>query len=109
LRRSLEMLEIGRFPPITQRAFGVERRAFRVEGVADLVANDRTDGAVVSSCRCLRIEEPGLQNGAWEVQRILQRKVYCIDCLRSHRPLVLVHGRTQASDLTLVVGEIAAP
>ena len=47
LRALLELGFVGRLPPVAQLAVAVEAAALVVEAVADLVADDRADRAVV--------------------------------------------------------------
>ena len=42
-----EVGEVGGRPPVADATLGVERRTFRVEGVTDFVADDRTDRSIV--------------------------------------------------------------
>src|SRR5580700_2930127 len=97
----VEVGEIFGRPPVADAAFRVEGASFRVESVADLVADDGADGSVVRGCRRFGVEEGRLQNGGREVQRIVQRHVDGVDGLRFHAPLVAIDGLAHASDLRL--------
>ena len=53
-------------PPVAQRAVAVELRALVVEAVADLVADDRADAAVVDGVVGVGVEERRLQDRGGE-------------------------------------------
>src|ERR1700678_2437567 len=71
LSRLLEMSEIRLGPPIVQPALVVEGRALVVESMADLMADHRTDGAVIERVIGLGVEERPLQDRSGEIQRVL--------------------------------------
>ena len=79
-----------------QRAASVVLRALVVEAVADLVADDRADRAVVDRVVGRRVEERRLQDGGREDDLVHARVVVGVDRLRRHEPLVAVD---RAADL----------
>ena len=86
-----EMLQVRIGPPIAHTPFRIEGATFRVEGMANLVADDRSDGAVVRGVGSLRIEKRRLQNGCRKTQGIVQRQIHRVHGLRRHGPLFAVH------------------
>ena len=77
-------------PPVAQRAGAVELRALVVEAVADLVADDRADAAVVDRVVGLDVEERRLEDGGREDDLVQAGVVVGVDRLRGHEPLVAV-------------------
>src|SRR5690242_11864284 len=88
---------------------GVESAAFCVEGMADFVTDNRTDGAVVERVGRFGVEKWRLENGGREVQRILQRQVDGIHGLRRHRPFTTVNRSPQTRNLPVVFEQATAP
>src|SRR5271157_3719333 len=83
--------KVGGRPPVAYAPFGVEGAAFRVKGVADFMADDRADRAIVRGGGGQRVEERRLEDGGREVQCVLQWKIYSVDRLRGHGPFVTVN------------------
>src|SRR5258705_9119807 len=52
-----KVLEVSRLPPVAGATFGIEGRTGGVESVADLVSDDRADGAIVCCGMRLRVTE----------------------------------------------------
>ena len=104
---AFEVGEVFGGPPVADAALGVECGALGVEGVADLVADDGADGAVVVGGGGLGIEEGRLQDGGGEVEAVVQREVDGVDGLRGHAPLVAVDGLADAVEGVVVVEEAA--
>jgi hypothetical protein len=80
----------------------VELAALVIEAVAELVADHRTDGAVVDGIIGLHVEERWLQDGGGEHHFIHRRVVVGIDGLRRHQPFVTIDGLAELVDFTLV-------
>lgn len=85
-------------PPVTQQTLAITRRALIVETMTDLVADDRTDPAIVDGVVSLDVEEWRLQDGRRENDLIAQWVVIGIDRLGEHQPLVRVHGSREFLD-----------
>src|SRR5699024_1853556 len=68
-------------PPVAQVAPAVEGRPGIVEAVPDLVADDRTDAAVVVGVVALRVEEGRLQDRGGEDDLVQPRVVVGVDRL----------------------------
>ena len=98
----LELLAVGIGPPVAHRAGGIEFRTVIVEAVADLVADNGPDRAVVIGRVCLGVEERRLEDGGGEVQRVLHRQVDRVDQLRVHPPFALVERFAHLGKLLLV-------
>ena len=75
-------------PPVAHGAGRVDLAALVVEAVADLVADDRADGAVVHRRVRRRIEERRLQDAGGEDDLVLEAAVVGVDGLRRHGPLL---------------------
>ena len=88
-------------PPVADLAGLVELAALVVEAVADLVADDRADGAVVHRRIGVRIEERRLQDRGRERDLVHQRVVVGVDRLRVHAPLVAIDRLAEARDLAV--------
>ena len=108
LGRGLEVLHVLVRPPVGETAAGVELGALIVEAVADLVADDDADAAVVLRRIGPGIEERRLQDRGGEVHRVLQRQVHRVDRLRRHPPLGLVHRLGELGERRRVVEELRA-
>src|SRR5271165_4626111 len=91
--------KVGGRPPVAYASLRVEGAAFRVKGMADFMADDGTDRAIVGGGRGQRVEERWLENGRRKVQCVLQRKIDGIDRLRGHGPFMAVNRRSQTPDL----------
>src|SRR5439155_15862438 len=65
-RALFELLRIVRRPPIAEVAVAVRLPALIVEAVADLVADDRSDRAVVDRIVGIDVEERRLENARRE-------------------------------------------
>ena len=105
----LEVRVVSGCPPVANGALGVEVRAFAVEGVGDLVADDGADGAVVGGVGRRGIEERRLQDGGGEVEAVVERKVDGVDGLRIHAPLLAIDGLADAAELVVILEELGAP
>jgi hypothetical protein len=81
---------VGGGPPVGDVAVAVVLRALVVEAVADLVADDRADAAVVGGVVGLGVEERRLQDRGREHDLVHPRVVVGVDRLRGHQPLVVV-------------------
>src|SRR5205085_11568001 len=88
--RLLEPREVGGSPPVAQCSGGVERGAIIVEAVTDLVADDRSDRAIIEGRVGIGVEERLLQDSGGEVERVLDREVDRVHGLRSHPPFLAV-------------------
>ena len=77
--------------------------------MADLVADDGADGAVVVRGGGFGIEEGWLQDGGGEVEAVVERKVDGVDGLRTHAPLFAVGGLADAAEGVVVVEEAGVP
>src|SRR3984885_3535821 len=108
-RRGSEVCEVRWGPPIAHASFCVERAALSIERVADLMADDGADGAIVRSRRRGGIEERRLQNRGREVKRILQRQVHRVHRLRRHGPLLPIYELADSRYFRVVVEQSAAP
>lgn len=108
-RRGSEVCEIRRCPPIAHAPVGVEGAALCIEGMADLVADDGADRAIVRSGRCRGIIERRLQDRGREVKRILQWQVDSVHRLRRHRPFLAIDGLSDARDVGVVIEQPATP
>ena len=86
----LELLAVGVGPPVVQVAVAVVLRALVVEAVADLVADDRADAAVVDRVVGVEVEERRLQDRGREDDLVHPRVVVGVDRLGRHEPLVAV-------------------
>ncbi len=104
-----EVGEIFRGPPVADAAHGVEGSALRVKGVADLVADDGADGAVVVRGGSLGIEEGGLKNSGGEVETVVEREVDGVDGLGRHAPLFAVDGGADAVQRVVIIKETDFP
>ena len=66
--------------------------------MTDLVADDRTDPAIVDGVVSLDVEEWRLQDGRREDDLIAQWVVIGIDRLGEHQPFVRIHGARELLD-----------
>ena len=95
-------------PPVAQRPVAVEAAALVVEAVADLVADDRADAAVVGRGVALGVEERVLQDRRREDDLVHQRVVVRVDRLRRHVPLVAVDRLADLAELAVVLVDVRA-
>ena len=101
LRLDLEgRLVVGR-PPVVEVAGAVVLRALVVEAVADLVADDRADAAVVLGRLGVGREERLLQDAGREADLVGAGVVVGVDGLRQHEPLVAVDRRADLAELAV--------
>ena len=77
--------------------------------MADLVADDGADGAVVGGGGGLGIEEGRLQDGGGEVEAVVEREVDGVDGLRRHAPLLAIDGLADAAEGVVIFEEVCAP
>ena len=77
--------------------------------MADLVADDGADGAVVVGGGGLGIEEGRLQDGGREVEAVVEWKVDGVDGLRGHAPLFAVDRFSDAVEGVVIVEEAGVP
>ena len=77
-------------PPVYEVTVAVVLGALVVETVPDLVADHRTDAAVVRGVVGPRIEEGRLQNRCGKHNLVHSRVVVGVDGLRCHEPLIAV-------------------
>src|SRR5438045_9020169 len=103
------MLLVLRCPPVLELSSGIKLRATIIESMAELVADSRTDGAVVVRSIRFRIEKRRLQNCCGEVKSILKRQVQCIYGLRSHPPFPAINGAIELSELLMIFPLARAP
>src|SRR5438045_1275008 len=96
------MGRILRRPPVRELAFGVKFGAGIVEAMADLMANDSADRAVIGGSVGLRIEEWRFQNGRGEIESVLEGEIQGVDRLRSHPPFVAINLLTQFGKLMMI-------
>ena len=108
-RALLEGGAVGIRPPVAQRPVAVEAAALVVEAVADLVADDRADAAVVRRGIAVRLEERVLQDRGREHDLVHQRVVVRVDGLRRHVPLVAVDRLADLAELAVVLVDVRAP
>ena len=88
-----ELLEIGLVffgPPVVELAVAVVLGTLIVEAVADLMADHRSDTAIVRGVFGVRVEERRLQNGGREHDHVHGRLIIGVHRLRIHQPFVLV-------------------
>ena len=97
----VERLAIGRRPPVAQRAGSIVLRALIVEPMADLVADDCADRAVIDRRIGLGVEKGRLENGSGEHDLVGRRHVIGVDRLRGHQPFALVDRLGQIAELVL--------
>ena len=90
---------VVRGPPVVQVALAVVLRALVVEAVADLVADHRSDAAVVLGRVGVRAEERLLQDPGREADLVGAGVVVGVDGLRQHEPLVTVDRRPDLRQL----------
>ena len=95
-------------PPVVQQPVAVEAAALVVEAVADLVADDRADAAVVRRGVALGVEERVLQDRRGEHDLVHQRVVVRVDGLRRHVPLVAVDRLADLVELAVVLPHVRA-
>ena len=72
--------------------------------MADLVTDDRADGAVVHGVVRFHVEEGRLQDGCRKNDFIQRRAVISVDRLRCHTPLGTVDGSTLAFHVAIEIG-----
>ena len=97
----LERGLVVRRPPVVEVAGAVVLRALVVEAVADLVADDRADAAVVLGRLGVRGEERLLQDAGREADLVGAGVVVGVDGLRQHEPLVAVDRRADLGELAV--------
>src|SRR5205823_6417846 len=101
-----EVIQIVLGPPIDETAFRVELAALIVEAVADLVPDNRSNGAVVVCSVGAGIEEWRLQNGGGKVKRVLKRQVDRIHGLRRHPPFAAVDGLVEFGKAAVIIEKL---
>ena len=90
-----ELLAVFGGLPFAQVAVAVIFRAFVVEAVGHLVADDYADAAEVDGRIDVRIEERRLEDAGGEVDVVHRRVVVGVDRGRRHAPLLLIDGLIQ--------------
>ncbi len=98
----LELSRVLGRPPVAQRAGRVILTALIVEAVADLVADDDADAAVVDRRIGVRIEERGLQDRCRKDDLVLRRVVVSVHRLRGHAPFGAVERPAELVQIALV-------
>ena len=88
-------------PPVDHRPGAVVLRALVVEAVADLVADDGADRAVVDRVVGVGMEERRLEDGRREHDLVHRGVVVRVDRLRGHVPLVAVDGGADLGQLAV--------
>ena len=88
-------------PPVDHRPGAVVLRALVVEAVADLVADDGADRAVVDRVVGVGMEERRLEDGGREHDLVHRGVVVRVDRLRGHVPLVAVDGGADLGQLAV--------
>ena len=94
-----EVLAVGRGPPVAQVAVAIGLAALVVETVADFMADDGADGAIVDGVVRVGVEERRLQDGRGEDDFIHRRAVIGVHRLRRHAPLFAVDRFAQLGHL----------
>ena len=87
LGTSLEVLLIGRSPPVVLVTCLVKLATLVVETVAHLMTNHTTDTTEVGCIIGCWVEEWRLKDRCWEADLVGGRVIVGIDGLRSHTPL----------------------
>ncbi len=95
-------------PPVDQVAVAVIFGTLVVETVADLMADDRPDAAVVGGVVGLGVEERRLQDRRGKDDLVHSGVVVGVDGLRRHEPLVAVDGTAELGQIALVLQRVAA-
>ena len=95
-RLGLEAGLVLRGPPFAQHAGAVGLAALVVEAVADLVADDAADAAVVHGRVRVRVEKRRLQDRGREDDLVLGWRIVGVHRLGRHAPLVVVDRPAQA-------------
>ena len=90
-------------------ARAVVLRALVVEAVADLVADDRPDPAVVPGVVGVGVEERRLEDRRGEDDLVHRRVVVGVDHLRRHEPLVAVHRLAELVEVAALLEEVRRP
>ena len=96
----MEALQVVLGPPVVEASLGVELRALVVEAVADLVADDDADGAVVHGVGGVEVERRRLQDSGGEDDLVEERVVVGVRGRRRHAPAAAVD---RLADLHAVV------
>ena len=96
-------------PPVVEVAGAVVLRALVVEAVADLVADDRADAAVVLGRVGVGAEERLLQDAGREADLVGAGVVVGVDGLRQHEPLVAVDRRADLGQLAVGLERATRP
>ena len=89
-------------PPIDHISIAIELRTLIIKAVANFVAYDRTDSAIVSGIIDIKAEEWWLQNCCWKDDLVSKWVVVGVDCLRGHMPLIAIDRLTDLGE-----GEVA--
>ncbi len=94
---------VGRRPPVAQRPLGVVLPPLVVEAVADLVADDDADRAVIDRRVGGGIEERRLQDRRGKDDLVHRRVVIGVDRHRRHAPLGAVERSPELGEVAVVV------
>ena len=82
---------IGLGPPIDHVSIAIEFRTLVIKAVADFMADNRTDSAVIGCDICFQIKERWLQDGGRKDDLVLDRVVISVNGLRGHQPFGLIN------------------
>ena len=104
----VEALGILGRPPVLQDPVAVGLAALVVEAVADLVADDAADAAIVHRHVRLRVEEGRLQDGGGEDDLVQGGVVIGIHGLGRHAPFAAVHRLVHPGHVPVPVRHLGA-
>src|SRR5438270_1029253 len=71
----MEAIQVVRGPPVVEAALGIVLSALIVKAVADLMADDDADPAIIDGIRVIHAERGRLKNAGWKNNFIEQRIV----------------------------------
>ena len=95
-------------PPVAQRALGIILAALIVETMADFMADDGADAAVIDGRISLGIKKRRLQDGGGEHHLVHWRVVIGVDHCWCHEPFAAIERRAQFGEITIIIKAIGA-
>ena len=81
-------------PPIDHVAIAIEFRTLVIKAMANFMADNRTDSAVIGCNIGFQIEERWLQDSGRKDDLVLDRVVVSVNSLRGHQPFGLINWLT---------------
>ena len=102
----IEARRVLRSPPFVKRAVLVVAAALIVEMVADLVADDGADAAIIDRRVGIGIEEGRLQDRGREDDLVPHRIGVGVDLHRSHAPFAPVDGPAELVEVAVPILEL---